>query len=102
METSKNILTKAEEFVSALFNEKLPPKLVYHDYLHTLETVEGAKEIGEKSGLNEVDLEIVQLAAWLHDTGYTETYVGHEAKSVDIAEAFLKKNGYPEDKSVLV
>jgi len=43
-------------------------------------------------------MEIVTLAAWFHDTGYTMTADGYEDKSVELATKFLKERGYPDDK----
>ena len=92
------IIIKAEEFVSSLFREKLSPKLIYHNFGHTADTVTIARKIGKKSDLNDEDMEILTLAAWFHDTGYTEAYKGHEVVSIRIAESFLRENGYPEEK----
>jgi Pycsar effector protein len=38
------------------------------------------------------------LAAWFHDIGFIEIDEGHEEKSKEIADRFLKENLYPEDK----
>jgi len=38
-------------------------------------------------------MEILLLAAWFHDTGYTTTANGHEERSAGIAERFLKAEG---------
>jgi len=43
-------------------------------------------------------MEILLLSAWFHDTGYMETYTGHEEKSVEIATAFLQQEEYPEER----
>lgn len=47
------------------------------------------------------DLEIVELAAYLHDFSFVmggEDLTQHEAKGVDIAEKLLKQFNYPPDK----
>jgi len=93
-----NIIKNAEEFVNTLFREKLSPKLIYHNFTHTANTVKTARKIGKKSGLNDEELEILTLAAWFHDSGYTEVYKGHEDKSIEIANKFLSENNYPPDK----
>jgi predicted metal-dependent HD superfamily phosphohydrolase len=48
--------------------------------------------------LGEEGIEVVMLAAWFHDTGYTEKYRGHEEISVRIATEFLRGQQYPEEK----
>ncbi len=93
-----DIIKKAEEYVNSLFREKLPSKLIYHNFTHTLDVVEHARKIGKKSGLADDELEIVTLASWFHDTGYVDAYKGHEDRSKEIAEQFLTENSYPQDK----
>jgi predicted metal-dependent HD superfamily phosphohydrolase len=95
---SKYILDEISEFVTQLFNEKMPGWAVYHNLSHTLETVTGCKEIGRGSGLKDEDLEILSVAAWLHDTGYIYQVDEHEEKSSEIAISFLNKRGYPADR----
>lgn len=93
-----DIIKKAEQYVNTLFREKLPGKLIYHNFAHTLDVVEYSRKIGKKSGLNDDELEIVTLAAWFHDTGYIDTYKGHEDRGKEIAKDFFAKNPYPADK----
>src|SRR4030095_133559 len=93
----KDIVNLAEEYISKLFREKLSDKLIYHNYVHTIDVVTYTKKIGKKSDLSEKELEIVTLAAWFHDSGYSESYAGHEDQSKAIAENFLKENSYPEE-----
>lgn len=95
---SKYILDEASEFVTQLFNEKMPGWAVYHNLSHTLETVTGCKEIGRGSGLKDEDLEILCVAAWLHDTGYIYQVDEHEEKSSELAISFLNERGYPADR----
>lgn len=92
------ILRNAEEFIRKLFTENISAKMVYHNFAHTTNVVEKSRKIAKKSGLSDEDLEIVTLAAWFHDAGYTAVYEGHETKSIEIAEGFLKENGYPQEK----
>jgi len=94
---ASEIIKKAENYVSELFREMLSNKLIYHNFAHTIEVVKYARKIGKKSGLRDEELEIVTLASWLHDTGYVETYKGHEEVSKKLAENFLKENNYSPD-----
>jgi len=92
----QEIIRKASNYVFSLFKEKLSKKLVYHNYKHTFETAKISRTLGEEYNLSDEDMEILLLAAWFHDTGYLETYTGHEEKSVEIATAFLQQEAYPE------
>ncbi|HEY9185725.1 MAG TPA: Pycsar system effector family protein [Salegentibacter sp.] len=88
---------KADKFVLNLFKEKLPNTFIYHNYKHTQRVVKSTKELIDNSEINVKDKEALLLAAWLHDTGYTRTFKGHEKESAAIATTFLKKhNATPE------
>ncbi|QNF31687.1 HD domain-containing protein [Adhaeribacter swui] len=101
METSllinkeQEIILKARQYVQTLFTDKLSKKYVYHNYRHTLEISQEASLLADDYQLPESEKEILLLAAWFHDTGYTETYQGHEDRSAEIATAFLQQQNYP-------
>ncbi|MBT8295663.1 MAG: HD domain-containing protein [Gramella sp.] len=92
-----NLIAKADKFVEELFKEKLPNTFIYHNYQHTKRVVKSTKELIDNSEINVKEEEPLLLAAWLHDTGYIHTYKGHEEKSVEIAEQFLKDNNATEE-----
>ncbi len=92
------IVDKAESFVLDLFRKDLNPDMQYHDTAHTTEVVEVSEQLAGKRGLKSEDLEVLLLAAWMHDTGFTRTYDGHEDQSVEIADSFLTAQSYDEDK----
>lgn len=90
------LVEKAEKFVKKLFREKLPNTFIYHNFKHTQRVAKSTNELIEKSEIHVKQQEALLLAAWLHDTGYTEAYAGHEEKSVEIASDWLRKNGADE------
>ncbi|GAA4320867.1 hypothetical protein GCM10023115_48170 [Pontixanthobacter gangjinensis] len=92
-----NLVEKADKFVEELFKEKLPNTFIYHNYQHTQRVAKSTKELIDNSEINVKDGEALMLAAWLHDTGYIHQYKGHEEKSAEIAEDFLKKNNATEE-----
>lgn len=96
--STRNIVKRGGRFVFDLFKTSLPHTLVYHNYIHTREVVAAARTIAKGMKLGPDDLEIVSLAAWFHDAGYTEAYKGHEEKGADIARAFLGDHGYPQER----
>ncbi len=97
-----NIIKKTEKFVKELFEQKLADKYKFHNIEHTEHVVKMAAEIGKAVNLSADELEMVILAAWFHDTGYSEKYIGHEEISARIAFEFLKLNNYPEAKILKV
>jgi predicted metal-dependent HD superfamily phosphohydrolase len=98
MITNNEVINRASQFVYDLFRDKLPAWAVYHNYKHTMETVEAVMEIGEASKLSKAELEIAVLAAWFHDAGYVDGFDGHEARGVEIASRFLKEQGYAPER----
>jgi len=98
MAISNDILKKAEEHVSALFKDRLPAWSLYHSIEHTSEVVSACDEIGQASRLPKSDLEVLMLAGWFHDAGYTEVVDGHEEVGVEIARRFLVGQNYPQSR----
>ncbi len=92
----ESIFEKVRTFVE---NECKKPtsKYGYDVYLHHFVQVHDyAKELAEKIGAN---IEIVELAAWLHDIGsIIYGRENHHITSCEIAEKKLKEFGYPIDK----
>ncbi|MEN3323092.1 Pycsar system effector family protein [Mariniflexile soesokkakense] len=91
-----NLIAEAEKHVVHLLNEKLSNNFIYHNLTHTQLVVEKTKELSDLSNLTDFEKETLVLAAWFHDTGYTESIEKHEEKSAAIAEAFLKNKNIPE------
>ncbi len=96
--TKSAIISKTEEFVTNLFQEKLSADYCYHNLQHTLGMRDAAQQLAEKQEVTEEEKEEIELACLLHDTGYTEAYAGHEAASHRIAQSFLKQQDYPQHK----
>ena len=84
------IALKAAEFVADLFKRELSNKYVYHNLTHTIETAEACMDAAEFYELKDNEKLSLLLAAWFHDTGYVQTYNGHEEESKEYAREFLK------------
>ncbi|WP_294820201.1 Pycsar system effector family protein [uncultured Flavobacterium sp.] len=96
-----DIVQKAESYVFHLFKDKLSPDYIYHNFNHTLRVVNNAAVIAKEEGAEE-DMEIILLAAWFHDVGYIDGPDNHEDCGAVAALAFLKENGYPDDRAIQV
>jgi predicted metal-dependent HD superfamily phosphohydrolase len=96
------LLTKVEYFVEDRLKNRLSQKMYFHNLEHTLMVVEGVQVISQHAGISEEDCLVVVLAAFLHDLGYTEKYIGHEEASVGTAAWFLTENGFEQDRIELV
>ena len=92
------ITEKAEKYVSRILTKDLDPNVRYHNLRHTQRVVKSTKEILESGTVNGADPEVLELAAWFHDTGYVDGTEGHEARSCEIAQKFLEEEGYDTTK----
>ncbi|MFC3560327.1 HD domain-containing protein [Pedobacter jamesrossensis] len=93
----EQVLYRAIIYVERLFLDHLSDKIYFHDLKHTLQTIRIAKEIGKQSGLSEVELFKLELAALFHDTDYTQKYIGHEEQSMRIATDFLRNENVGQE-----
>ncbi|MEY3368786.1 MAG: hypothetical protein RI973_1941 [Bacteroidota bacterium] len=93
-----HIVKSAYDFVTELLDKELSPDYTYHSLSHTLSVRDASLEIAGYYGIDEQELELLELAALFHDTGFTRTYNNHEDASKEIAAAFLEKQQYPRDR----
>jgi len=89
------LIHKARAHVEALLKAAKPEWVKYHNFEHAKAVARASKTIGTACALSAEELEGVMLAAWFHDAGYVEAIEGHEERSVEIATAFLREQGYP-------
>lgn len=95
--TENTLLAKVETYIIDFFDKKIDAsKYVYHDLQHTYNVVTASKEIAVGFELAEKEIEILQLAAWFHDTGYDLGPVKHEERGATYAETFLQAENYPQ------
>jgi predicted metal-dependent HD superfamily phosphohydrolase len=78
--------------------EGLNPHLTYHSVGHTLDVVKEAERIAREEGISDDrELFLIKIAALYHDTGFLQTYAGHEEASCalfmkDTADLDLTEN----------
>lgn len=92
-----DILDKTQQFVVELLTNQLDKRFLYHNLRHTQRVVKSTKQLLDSCSLSDQEMEILELVAWLHDTGYTKGINEHEESSCKIAEEFLSKEGYNSD-----
>ncbi len=88
--------TTMQQFVIDMLKEKLPVNYYYHNYEHTLYVLKNAIEIGTQEKCTEYEIELLTVAALWHDTGYINTYKGHEEESCLLAKKHLPSYGYSD------
>ncbi len=91
-----DLVPAASLFATALLSERLDSRYLYHNLRHTQRVVQSTKELAEHYELEGEKLQELMLAAWFHDTGYTESNSEHEEHSCGIARNYLQKEGASE------
>ncbi len=87
------LVQQAQAYVEPLLTAGLDPRLTYHTLAHTAYVVKQAHALADAAALPPATAEELLLAAWFHDTGYLDTYDGHEYQSMVRAEAWLREQG---------
>ncbi len=77
------------EFIFKLFKDKLSNYFLYHNFAHTHQTVETVRELAEDFKLPEEEFENLVIAAWFHDSGYTQGHQNHEEEGIKILKAYF-------------
>lgn len=85
---------RAGRYVARLLITELPRDRLYHNLHHTINVLQGVLVIGRAEDVSPEEMEILQLAAWFHDSGHVKIYHGHELASVDIARKYLASQGF--------
>lgn len=97
MTVTSTIVSKTERYVRQLLQEKLSADHRYHHLPHTQAVVDAARLLATRHELDARQCELLELAAWFHDTGFTATYEDHEEAGAEIAKSFLHQEGYSEE-----
>lgn len=85
-----------KEFVTDLLKANTPDTYYYHNYHHSLYVMEKAVEIGKHENCSKEELDLLQVAALWHDTGYINNYKDHERESCVLARQYLPGYGYQD------
>lgn len=96
-ERQAGIVDKAQAYITDLFTSELSNKYVYHNLNHTRQVATACADAAEAYSLPPQQQEVLQLAAWFHDSGYIKTYEEHEEASQEYAQNFLQQAGYPPE-----
>jgi uncharacterized protein len=92
-----HINQQLNDFVISLLKTKIPSNYYYHNYEHTLYVQQKAVEIGIHENCSEKEMVLLSAAALWHDTGYINTYKGHEEEGCKLARQYLAEFGYTTD-----
>ncbi len=85
---------KIRKEIPELLRTNLSDKLTYHSANHTIDVAHTILDIAYHEGIrDQASLELLETAAWLHDTGFLKTYHNHEQESCKIAGTILQSAG---------
>ena len=89
-----DILQNTKNHVVTLLTKELDSNYLYHNLRHTQRVVKSTKELSNACAISDKEKEVLEIAAWFHDTGYTVGTKDHEKNSCIIATKFLEDQGY--------
>ncbi len=102
MNTDSDFVKETRQFVKNILNKDTSDDFYYHNFIHTEDVVNASAEIAKVTELSAEDTELVLIAAWLHDIGYTVSYDDHESHSKEIATKYLEGKIPDEDIKIVL
>ena len=91
------LVNQVQDFVTDLIKGKLSSVYTYHNLDHTVGVVNAVTVLCDEEKVSPSEKEILLIAAWFHDTGYTKGCENHEEFSAEIATEFLKVNNKSDE-----
>lgn len=90
---SQLLLQESERYVTHFFATRVSPAFLFHNIDHTKDVVAAATTMANYYQLPDADRQVLLLAAWFHDTGYSSGNARwHEKISKEIASDFLQQH----------
>lgn len=98
MEIHQALVDDVRTFVQEYYQNNISEQFLFHNFAHTQDVVNAARLMAEKSErLHPKEIFLLEIAAWFHDTGYSEGSSGHEHRSAELARRFLSERDITED-----
>jgi len=98
---SKDFEGAKKSILDRLKNE-LNPKYYYHSLKHSKDVYMMATELGKLEKISEAEMILLKTAALFHDSGFLESYVGHEEVSAKIAKQTLPEFNYNSEEIEII
>ena len=90
MDRDSDFIKETRQYVKNILNKDISDDFYYHNFIHTEDVVNAAADIAKVTELSDEDTELVLIAAWLHDIGYSVSYEDHETHGKEMASKFLE------------
>jgi uncharacterized membrane-anchored protein YitT (DUF2179 family) len=91
-------LQAVRSFIISKLEAELPAHLSYHNVHHTKRVFQHVRELASAEKISQYETEILLTAALFHDSGFLETYNGHEEVSCELAKKILPQFDYTEEE----
>lgn len=103
-------LQQIKRYSTELLTEQVSDKMVFHDMEFTLRTIKAIEDISASEGISEDEKEIILMAGWLSNLGFTHTDILKKVSSPEdlfalcyqcsimMSSTFLEEINLPEDK----
>ena len=91
-QNNQHIISLAIEHIADFYKKNIGAEYVFHDIQHIKNVAEAVGIIGKDCGISTRELELLEMAAWFHDTGYIEGADRHEERSCKFAVEFFSKH----------
>jgi predicted metal-dependent HD superfamily phosphohydrolase len=88
-----NLISESRVHALNLIDSLDRKTFLYHDSYHTTQVVRVTEQLSLEEGLDRKSAEHLSIAAWFHDTGYTDLS-DHEQQSTVNANSFLQSKKY--------
>lgn len=79
-----------------LLRTRLPKRLYYHDYAHTLDVLNACNAYLRRYKVPAHQAKLLRLGAIMHDIGFTVSDENHEANGAAIAEKLMKELSFKQ------
>jgi predicted metal-dependent HD superfamily phosphohydrolase len=76
--------------------------LPFHNFAHTKEVIDKVFLISDAMEIQPKEAYFIAIAACFHDTGFSQTYVGHKEVSKKIATQYMKKLNFTKTETEMV
>ena len=93
-----NRIDQAGKYILGRMHDELNGSLHYHNVAHVLDVMSAAEMIGQSEGINDIEMELLKVAALFHDAGFIISPENHEKLSCDIAGEFLPSIGFDSNE----
>ena len=91
---SKATISEIKKYIIDKLERELPEKLYYHGMQHTIDVFEAAERIAISESVSKEELNLIQVAALFHDSGFTITYKDHEEAGCKLVREVVPGFGY--------